>query len=64
MRKAQTRTVRGLDRVGVEYLSSAALGPGGYLLELGFLPLPMDDLVKAMSLADAMPPLRREMLPE
>jgi phosphate transport system substrate-binding protein len=64
VRKAQLGTVRGLDRLGAEYLSSAALGPGGYLLKLGFLPLPVDDMVKAMAVVDAMPPVRREMLPE
>jgi phosphate transport system substrate-binding protein len=64
VRKAQLRSVRGLDRLGAEYLSSAALGPGGYLLKLGFLPLPVDDMVAAMSLVDAMPPLRRDTLPD
>jgi len=54
----------GLDRLGTEYLSSAALGPGGYLLKLGFVPLPLDDLVKTLAVAKALPPLRRELLPD
>jgi phosphate transport system substrate-binding protein len=64
VRKAQLSSVRGLDGLGPEYLSSAALGPGGYLLKQGFLPLPVDEMVKTMALLDAMPPVRREMLPD
>jgi phosphate transport system substrate-binding protein len=64
VKRARLDAVRGLDRLGAEYLSRAALGPGGYLLKLGFLPLPVDDMVKAMALVDTMPSLRREMLPE
>jgi phosphate transport system substrate-binding protein len=62
MRKADIGTVPGLDQLGTEHLSSAALGSEGYLLKLGFVPLPLEDMVKGMALAKALPPLRREML--
>ncbi len=64
VKKARLGAVRGLDRLGAEYVSSAALGPGGYLLNLGFVPLPVDDMVKAMALVGAMPPVHRDMLPD
>lgn len=62
--KARLDAVRGLSRLGVEFTSSAALGPDGYLLALGFVPLDIDDMVKSLSLVHTMPPLGRDMLPE
>jgi phosphate transport system substrate-binding protein len=64
VRKDRVDATPGLDKLGAEYLSSAALGPGGYLLQRGFIPLPAEDMVKAISLAKAMPLLRREFLPD
>jgi phosphate transport system substrate-binding protein len=64
VRKGEIDAVPGLDRLAPEFLSSAALGPNGYLLALGFVPLPMEELVQSMALAKGMPPLRRERLPD
>src|SRR5262245_54305368 len=64
VRKDRIDATPGLDRLGAEYLSSAALGPGGYLLKMGFVPLPAEDMVKSIPLAKAMAPLRREHLPD
>jgi phosphate transport system substrate-binding protein len=64
VRKDRVGATPGLDRLGAEYVSSAALGLGGYLLKLGFVPLPADDMVKSIVLAKTMPPLRRELLPD
>jgi phosphate transport system substrate-binding protein len=64
VRKDRVDAAPGLDRLGVEYVSSAALGPGGYLLKLGFVPLPIDEMIKAISHAKAMALLRRELLPD
>jgi phosphate transport system substrate-binding protein len=64
VRKADVATTPGLDRLGAEYLSGAALGPDGYLLKLGFVPLPADDLLEALTLASTLRPVLREALPE
>ena len=64
VRKGEIDAVLGLDRLAAEFMSSAALGPGGYLLALGFVPLPIAELGKSMALAKAMPPLLRELLPD
>jgi phosphate transport system substrate-binding protein len=64
VRKSEIDAVPGLDRLAAEFTSSAALGPGGYLLGLGFVPLPIEELIKSMALAKGMPPLRRELLPD
>lgn len=64
VRKDRVDATPGLDQLGTGYLSSAALGPGGYLLKMGFVPLSVEDMVKSIRLAKAMPPLRRELLPE
>jgi phosphate transport system substrate-binding protein len=60
--KARLGAIRGLLRLGTEYVSSAALGPSGYLLKMGFVPLPINGMIKAMAVVQAMPPLRRDML--
>ena len=62
--KARIRTVRGLGRLGMEFTSSAALGPDGYLLGMGFVPLDVEDMVRPLTLIHTMSPLSREMLPE
>jgi phosphate transport system substrate-binding protein len=64
LRKADIAGAPGLDRLGSEYLSNAALGPGGYLLELGFVPLPMEDMVESIAASRALWPVTRDMLPE
>lgn len=64
VRKDRVDATPGLDKLGAEYLSSAALGPGGYLLKMGFVPLPAEDMVKSLVLARAMPLLRPESLPD
>jgi phosphate transport system substrate-binding protein len=64
VRKSEIDTVPGLDRLAAEFMSHAALGPDGYLLALGFLPLPIEDLAKSMALAKGMPPLLRGLLPD
>jgi phosphate transport system substrate-binding protein len=64
LRKADIATVPGLDKLAAEHLSSEALGTDGYLLKLGFLPLPLEDMAKSFTLAKALPPVRREMLPD
>jgi phosphate transport system substrate-binding protein len=64
LRKADIATTPGLDKLGAEYMSSAALGPDGYLLKLGFVPLPADEMLEAMTLAKTLAPVRREALPE
>jgi phosphate transport system substrate-binding protein len=63
-RRADLGTVPGLDKLGAEYVSSAALGADGYLLKMGFAPLPMDAMIKTMALTKAMPPVQRDMLPD
>ena len=64
VKRARLDAVRGLSRLGSEYLSSAALGPDGYLLEMGFVPLDVDDMMKTMALVKSMPMLDRDALPE
>jgi phosphate transport system substrate-binding protein len=64
LRKADIGTVPGLDKLAAEHLSGEALGTDGYLLKLGFLPLPLEDMAKSFALAKALPPVRREMLPD
>jgi phosphate transport system substrate-binding protein len=64
VKKARFDAVRGLSRLGSEYLSSAALGPDGYLLAMGFVPLDVDDMMKTMALVQSMPTLDRDTLPE
>jgi phosphate transport system substrate-binding protein len=64
VKKDRLGAVRGLDRLGAEYTSSAALGPDGYLLAMGFVPLDTEDMVKALSLVHTMPVLNRETLPQ
>jgi phosphate transport system substrate-binding protein len=64
VRKGEIDAVPGLDKLASEFMSKAALGSGGYLLALGFVPLPIEELGKSMALAKAMPPLLRELLPD
>jgi phosphate transport system substrate-binding protein len=64
LRKAEMDTVPGLSMLGAEYLSREALGPDGYLLKLGFVPLPTGEMIKAIFAANALPTLGREELPE
>jgi phosphate transport system substrate-binding protein len=59
-----TELKRGLGRLGPEFTSGDALGPNGYLLALGFVPLDAMDMLKAMTQADTMLPLQRDDLPE
>lgn len=62
--KARVGTVRGLGGLGAEFTSSAALGPDGYLLRMGFVPLDVEDMVRSLTLVNTMPPLSRATLPE
>jgi len=64
LRKNDIGTVPGLDRLGAEHLSSAALATDGYLLKLGFVPLPLEDMIKSTALATTLPPVSRETLPD
>jgi phosphate transport system substrate-binding protein len=64
LRKADMSAAPGLDKLGSEYLSDAALGSGGYLLKLGFVPLPVDDMVESIAASKALWPVTRDMLPE
>jgi phosphate transport system substrate-binding protein len=64
VRKGDIATTPGLDKIGAEYVSSAALGPGGYLLKMGFVPLPADEMLQSLMLAGSLPAVRREALPE
>ena len=64
VKKSRLDTVRGLSRLGAEYLSSAALGPDGYLLAMGFVPLDVDDMMRTMALVESMSMLDRNALPE
>jgi phosphate transport system substrate-binding protein len=64
LRKADAGAVPGLDRLGAEHLSLAALGTDGYLLKLGFVPLSLDDMAKSFVLAKTLPPVLRETLPD
>jgi phosphate transport system substrate-binding protein len=64
VRKADLATTPGLAGLGAEYLSGAALGPDGYLLKLGFVPLPADEMLEALTLASTLRPVLREALPE
>jgi phosphate transport system substrate-binding protein len=64
VRKAQLETIRGLSKLPAEYLSSAALGPDGYLLRLGYVPLGMAEMLKTLALVNAMTPLKRDGLPD
>ena len=64
VRKDRLEAAPGLDRLGAEYMSNAALGPEGYLLKLGFVPLPTDDMIKAIAHAKAMATLHPDLLPD
>jgi phosphate transport system substrate-binding protein len=64
IRRGTVGTVAGLDRLATEFLSGAALGPRGHLLELGLVPLRMDDMIRSIALAKALKPVLREVLPE
>jgi phosphate transport system substrate-binding protein len=64
LRKADIGTVPGLDRLAAEHLSSAALATDGYLLKLGFVPLPLEAMVRSTALAKTLPPVSRDMLPD
>jgi phosphate transport system substrate-binding protein len=64
LRKAEMARTPGLAKLGTEFMSSAALGPQGYLLKLGFVPLPADEMLEALTVAGALRPVRREALPE
>jgi phosphate transport system substrate-binding protein len=62
IKKAHFDFIPGLDKLAPEYVSGAALGPNGYLLAAGFVPLGIDDLMSTIALIDAMTPLRGETL--
>jgi len=62
IKKAHFDFIPGLDKLAPEYVSGAALGPNGYLLAAGFVPLGIDDLMSPIALIDAMTPLRGETL--
>jgi phosphate transport system substrate-binding protein len=62
IKKAHFNFIPGLDKLAQEYVSGAALGPDGYLLASGFVPLGIDDMMKTIALIDAMTPLRGETL--
>jgi len=62
--KARIDAVGGLGRLAAEFTSSAALGPDGYLLAMGFVPLDIEDMVRTLTLVHTMPSVSREMLPE
>jgi phosphate transport system substrate-binding protein len=62
VKKAHFNFIPGLDKLAPEYVSGAALGPDGYLLALGFVPLGIDDMIKTIALIDAMTPLRGQTL--
>jgi phosphate transport system substrate-binding protein len=64
VRKADTASTPGLGKLGTEYLSGAALGPAGYLLRLGHVPLPADEMLEALAIAATMRPVLREVLPD
>jgi phosphate transport system substrate-binding protein len=64
LRSSGIGTVPGLSRLGTEFVSGEALGPGGYLLALGFVPLDMADMLDAMTQAHTLSPVRRDVLPE
>jgi phosphate transport system substrate-binding protein len=64
VKKARLGAVAGLDRLGAEYTSSAALGPDGYLLAMGFVPLDTEDMVRSLSLVHTMQLLSGDALPE
>jgi phosphate transport system substrate-binding protein len=56
IKKAHLDFVPGLNKLAPEYLSSAALGPGGYLLASGFVPLSFADMMKTIMLLENMTP--------
>lgn len=64
LRKSDIGSLAGLDQLAAEHLSIAALGPDGYLLKLGFVPLPLEDMAKSIILAKTLPPVPRETLPD
>jgi phosphate transport system substrate-binding protein len=64
VKKAQLGAIRGLERVGAEFTSSAALGPDGYLLAMGFVPLDIEHMIKSLSLVHTLPLLSRDALAE
>jgi phosphate transport system substrate-binding protein len=64
LKKANFDAVPGLNNLAAEYVSGAALGPDGYLLGLGFVPLSMADMIKTITLIGAMTPLHRDALPD
>ena len=64
IRMAELKRLRALTRLGPEYTSGDELGPNGYLLAMGFVPLDAADMLKAMAQADSVAPLQRDGLPE
>jgi phosphate transport system substrate-binding protein len=64
VKRERLAAVRGLDRLGAEFTSSAALGPDGYLLAMGFVPLDIEDMVKSLTLVHTLPLLSPDTLPE
>lgn len=62
IKKAHFNFIPGLDKLAQEYVSVAALGPNGYLLAAGFVPLGINDMMKTIALIDAMTPLGGETL--
>jgi hypothetical protein len=64
VKRERLLAVRGLDRLGAEFTSSAALGPEGYLLAMGFVPLDIEDMIRSLALVHTLPPLMPDALPE
>jgi phosphate transport system substrate-binding protein len=62
VKKAHLGIIPGLNKLAAEYVSSAALGPDGYLLALGFVPLGMVDMMNTIAQIGAMTPLRGDAL--
>jgi phosphate transport system substrate-binding protein len=62
IKKAHLDLVPGLDKLAAEYVSGDALGPSGYLLALGFVPLGIEDMMNTIGQINAMAPLRGDAL--
>jgi len=64
IKKAHLNIIPGLSMLPAEYVSRAALGPDGFLLALGFVPLSIVDMLDTMVRIHAMTPLRGDSLPD
>jgi phosphate transport system substrate-binding protein len=62
VKKAHLDFIPGLNRLAAEYVSNEALGPNGYLIPLGFVPLGITDMMTTIRQINTLRPLRTDAL--